>query len=160
MVRRVNLRVVAFLTLLLASCTSSASQSPEIKWCGRAFDQLAALPSLQGVVSFPSEGTRFAAYPVAYRLLAGMPGAPKGLIPRLVSLADLADALQAEVNEGRGTETIVNGSTFDAFFAAGSAFGAAFDEACPEPPPSVGPARESSSVPSQIGFTSVAPPGT
>ena len=95
-----------------------------------------------------------------YRLLAGAPGAPNGLTPKLVSLADLADRLQAEVEGGRSAETIVNGSTFDAFFTTGSAFAKAFDEACPEPPSSVGPAGESSSLPSQIGFTPAAPPGT
>jgi hypothetical protein len=87
-----------------------------------------------------------------YRLLAGMPGAPNGLIPRLVSLADLADRLQAEVTEGHGTKIIVNGSTCDAFFRAGSAFAEAFNEACPEPPSSSDPAGETGSLPSHIGL--------
>ena len=121
---------------------------------------MAALPSLQGVVSFPSEGTGFAAYSAQYRLLAGAPGAPNGLAPKLVSLADLADRLRAEVDGGQSAETIVNGSTFDAFFTAGSAFAKTFDEVCPEPPSSVGPAGESSSLPSHIGFTPVGAPGT
>ena len=87
-------------------------------------------------------------------------GAPNGLAPKLVSLADLADRLRAEVDGGQSAETIVNGSTFDAFFTAGSAFAKTFDEACPEPPSSVGPAGESSSLPSYIGFTPVGAPGT
>ena len=84
---------------------------------------------LQGV-NFPSEATGFAAYSVPYRLLAGAPGAPTGLTPKLVSLADLADRLQAEVEGGRSAKTLVDGSMFAAFFTTGSAFAKAFDEAC------------------------------
>ena len=152
------LQVVA--VMALASCTAPAPRSSEINWCGQAFDRLAALPSLQGVVSFPSEGSGFVAYSTQYRLLAGAPGAPNGLTSKLVALAELADRLQAEVEMGRSAETIINGSTFDVFFTAGSSFAKAFDQACPGPPLSVDTAGASTSLPSHIGFTPVAAPVT
>ena len=85
---------------------------------------------------------------------------PNGLTPKLVSLAHFADRLQVEVEGGRSAKTLVDGSTFDAFFTAGSAFAKAFDKASLDPPSSGDPAGESFSLPSQIGFTSVSAPGT
>ncbi len=134
MAGRVARWAVALLVLPLVSCSSSTAQSSELaEWCGKAFYRLAALPALQGVVSFPAEGDGFSAYSSEYRSLAGAPG---GLKTQLVSLADLADLLQAEVKEGASGEMIANGSAFSEFVTKSSDFAQAFDEVCPASPSS------------------------
>jgi hypothetical protein len=117
---------------------------------------LAALPALQGVVSFPAEGDGFSVYSSEYRSLAGAAGAPVGLKTQLVSLADLADRLQAEVKKGATGETIANGSTFSEFVTNGSDFAKAFDETCPATPSSSArTGGADTTLTDQIGFTPV-----
>jgi hypothetical protein len=156
MAGRVVRWALAVLVLSLMSCSSSTTQSSEpAEWCGQAFDRLAALPALQGVISFPSEGSGFSEYSSEYRSLADAPGAPGGLKTQLVSLANLADRLQGEMKRGESREAIANGSTFDEFVTNASAFAKAFDEVCPATPSSLAPAGGSDSLPGQIGFTPV-----
>lgn len=146
----------AVLVLPLVSCSSSTTQSSQpAVWCGQAFDRLAALPALQGVVSFPAEGDGFSVYSSEYRSLAGERGAPVRLKAQLVSLADLADRLQAEVKTGASGETIANGSTFSEFVANASEFGKSFDEVCPASPSSDATDQTDTTLTGQIGFTPV-----
>jgi hypothetical protein len=128
----------------------------QFEWCRQAADRLADVPSLQGVISFPTEGDGFGACSKAYRSLALTEGVPSALRSHLRSLAKLADQLQSAVRRGQTAEAIAKSATFDSFFTAGLSFAKEFDAECPALSPPTTVLGGTGSLPDRIGFTPVA----